>query len=151
MSRAVRALAVLAALVVAWVGNPVPAQASAAGDYANQAFRVTNDKRENHGLRRLQRSDCLQTYARRQAVWMANHETMRHQDLGRVLDACNLSRVGENVAYGYPSGRAVVGAWMRSPGHRANILSTNYRRMGLAARKGDNGRWYVAQVFGRGR
>ena len=38
--------------------------------------------------------------------------------------------------------------WMHSPGHRANILNPDYTLMGIGARKGHNGRWYVAQVFG---
>ena len=37
---------------------------------------------------------------------------------------------------------------MRSSGHRANILNKGFRLMGIGARKGANGRWYVAQVFG---
>jgi uncharacterized protein YkwD len=58
--------------------------------------------------------------------------------------------VGENVAYGYPNGRSVVNdGWMRSPGHRANILNPDFRLMGIGARKGHDGRWYVAQVLGR--
>ena len=39
--------------------------------------------------------------------------------------------------------------WMNSEGHRANILNPSFRLMGIGARKGHNGRWYVAQVFGR--
>ena len=34
-------------------------------------------------------------------------------------------------------------------GHRENILNREFRILGVAARKGDNGRWYAAQVFGR--
>ena len=139
--------AAVAALVVL-VGAPAPAQASAAGDYANAAFRATNDRREAHDLRRLSRGDCLQDFARRQAIRMANQHRMFHQDLGPVLRTCNMSRVGENVARGYRSGAATVRAWMNSPGHRANILNSSYGRMGLAARR-SNGVWYVAQVFGR--
>jgi uncharacterized protein YkwD len=28
---------------------------------------------------------------------------------------------GENIAWGYPTGSAVLGGWLGSPGHRANI------------------------------
>ncbi len=143
-----RALAAAVAALVVLVGTPVPAQAVSAGDYANGAFRATNERRAAHDLARLSRGDCLQRFARRQAIRMAEQDRMFHQDLGRVLRACNLVAVGENVAYGYPSGRATVRAWMNSPGHRANILSRSYRGMGLAARRSD-GVWYVAQVFGR--
>ena len=81
---------------------------------------------------------------------MAQREEMFHQDIGAVLSECGLSAVGENVAYGYGSGRSVVvDGWMNSEGHRANILNASYTLMGIGARKGHNGRWYVAQVFGR--
>ena len=55
--------------------------------------------------------------------------------------------VGENVAFGFRNGKSAVKAWMRSPGHRANILSANYHLMGIAAVNRD-GVWWVAQVFG---
>ena len=59
---------------------------------------------------------------------------------------------GENVAYGYPNGRAVVvaGGWT-SRVTAPTSSSRGYRLMGVAARKGSNGLWYVAQVFGRRR
>ncbi len=64
---------------------------------------------------------------------------------------CRLSTAGENLAYGFPNGRATVQGWMRSPGHRANILARGYRQMAIAARRGGDGLWYVSQVFGRRR
>ena len=33
---------------------------------------------------------------------------------------------GENIAGGYTSPSEVVSAWMNSPGHRANILDTDF-------------------------
>jgi len=33
------------------------------------------------------------------------------------------SRAAENIAYGYPTGTAVLTAWLNSPGHKANIES----------------------------
>ena len=145
----VRLLAAAVTVFVLTGLAPAPVQASPATDYANAAFRATNERRVAHDLVRLTRGDCLQRYARQQAIRMANQRRMFHQDLGPILRNCHMSMVGENVAYGYPTGRAVVRAWMNSPGHRANILEPRYRRMGLAARKGSDGRWYVSQVFGR--
>ncbi|HEX6148221.1 CAP domain-containing protein [Nocardioides sp.] len=117
--------------------------------YQAQARAVTNNRREAHDLVKLRRGKCVQRFARRQASWMARHETMKHQDLGPILRRCNLRSVGENVAYGYPTGRAVVRAWMHSKGHRANILNPGYRLLGMAMRRSDNGTPYAAQVFGR--
>ncbi len=42
--------------------------------------------------------------------------------------------VGENIAWGtlwMATPRAIVSAWMRSPGHRANILDRRYRDTGI--------------------
>ena len=42
--------------------------------------------------------------------------------------------VGENIAWGtrrLATPRAIVAAWMASPGHRANILDPRYRETGI--------------------
>ena len=60
--------------------------------------------------------------------------------------------VGENLALGDFGGDAkLVDAWMNSPGHRANILNTNYQEIGVAVGKGlYEGRttWLAVQSFG---
>jgi len=142
---------IITALTTFALAPPLPAQAATpAATYAHDAFVATNHQRVRHDRVRLTRSDCLQGFARRQARRMARKEEMYHQDLQKVLDACHLRRVGENVAYGFSSGRSVVDdGWMRSKDHRANILDRRFRRMAIAARKGADGRWYVSQVLGR--
>ena len=144
-----------AALLLGGLLSAAPVEAAAPADqrpaahkrYANKAFAATNNRRDAHERRALRRNDCVQKWARRQARKMARQERMFHQDLQPVLRNCGLSTVGENVAYGYPTGQAVVRGWMNSPGHRENILRREFRLMGIAARKG-GGRWYAAQVFG---
>jgi uncharacterized protein YkwD len=41
------------------------------------------------------------------------------------------SQAGENIAWGQRTGRAALTAWLRSPGHRANIESDSYTRHGV--------------------
>ncbi len=41
------------------------------------------------------------------------------------------SWAGENIAAGYSSPTAVMAGWMASSGHRANILSTSFREIGV--------------------
>ena len=53
---------------------------------------------------------------------------------------------GENLAYGFATPESVVKAWMNSPGHRANILSGNYGRMGVGYEVID-GTSYWSQLF----
>lgn len=117
--------------------------------YAQQAFTVTNSKRTAARRVALRKNACLQRYATRQARTMARRQSLFHQQLGPIMSACKLSMVGENVAYGYTSGRAAVAGWMGSPGHRANILNPRYRLLAVGAAQASNGQWYSAQVFGR--
>lgn len=52
--------------------------------------------------------------------------------------------IGENIAYGYPTAYdAVVGGWMCSSGHRANIMNASYNELGV----GVSGTYYT-QDFG---
>lgn len=38
---------------------------------------------------------------------------------------------GENIAAGYPTTRAVVDGWLRSPGHCKNIMSATFKDVGV--------------------
>ncbi len=152
--RAISAVTLLTVLLLTLSAAPSgatrPALARSAATYAQSAFDATNAQRTRHDRRALARGTCLQRYAVRQAKRQANQKRMFHQDLGAIQKACHVGWVGENVAMGYPSGRSLVNqGWMKSAGHRANILNRHYRLMGLAARQSSNGTWYAAQVFGR--
>lgn len=54
---------------------------------------------------------------------------------------------GENIAYGQRTAAEVMNAWMNSPGHRANILSSVYTEIGVGAAKKANGTLYWTQMF----
>jgi hypothetical protein len=43
---------------------------------------------------------------------------------------------GENLARGFTDSSDVVQAWMNSPTHRENMLSSNYKEIGFAIKKG---------------
>jgi len=149
MARLVALVATLFLLATVGTSAPVAAQ-TPEGSYAQQATVATNAQRAGAGLPELATNKCLRRLAVRQATRMAQDKEISHQDLGPVLQKCHLAMAGENVAAGFRSGRSVVDdGWMHSEGHRANILNPSFTLVGIGARKGQNGRWYVAQVFGR--
>lgn len=61
--------------------------------------------------------------------------------------------IGENIALGnFQDDKALVQAWMNSPGHRANILNDRYVEIGISAEKGlyrGEKKWLAVQIFGR--
>lgn len=77
-----------------------------------------------------------------------NHTGSDGSDVAtRVTDAgYNWSAVGENIAKGYASEKAVIAAWKKSPGHCKNIMKAAYTEMGVA-RSGN----YWAQTFAKPR
>jgi uncharacterized protein YkwD len=144
-----RRLLVTALTALLLMAAPPATAATPEQRYASTAHTATNQARAQEDLGELGKNACLTRFAVRQAKRMAARREMYHQDLGPVLQSCGMGAVGENVAYGFRTGTAVVReGWMHSEGHRANILSRDYRLMGIGARKA-GGQWYVAQVFGR--
>jgi uncharacterized protein YkwD len=155
MQRSRRIRSVIAGLLGAGALVAIPltqsAQASPSGTYENSVYANTNAQRDRYDRVLLKGAKCLDIFAERQAREMAQQRRIFHQNLRPILDRCNLSMVGENVAYGYPNGKSAVSAWMRSSGHKANILNPDFRLIAVGAYQDSRGSWYVAQVFGLSR
>ena len=117
--------------------------------YVRKVRVHTNRARKRHDLKRVRTNRCVDRFANKWARKMARRQNLEHQNLTRVMRRCDLTMVGENIAYGYRSGKAVVRGWMRSEGHRANILTGRYRLMGVGMKRDNRGRAWVSQVFAR--
>jgi uncharacterized protein YkwD len=50
---------------------------------------------------------------------------------------------GENIAQGYPTAHSACRAWMKSHGHRANILNPRLTRIGAGYAPGRSGPYWV--------
>ncbi|HEY1834369.1 MAG TPA: CAP domain-containing protein [Solirubrobacteraceae bacterium] len=108
-------------------------------------LRLVNRERARHGERQLHWNEHLVRAAQSHTHSMAFGDYFAHEGAGggtplsRLRQAGYISRrkgyeIGENIAWG--SGRlgtphAIVAGWMRSPGHRANILDPRYRDTGV--------------------
>jgi len=120
--------------------------------YAAEVLRLVNSERRKKGLCKLSAKDTLLNSA---AMTRANEITRRwshtrpngkdpftaYTGIGGQMGS-----MGENIAYGQTSPAAVVRAWMNSPGHRANILGSNYTHLGVGVFE-LNGVLYWAQLF----
>jgi len=138
-------LALVAALVVMTGG---PAVAASSARLESDVVTYTNAERAKRDLTKLSTSTCLDRYAESHARKQARAKKVSRPRLSTVRRACGLSTVGARVTSGRTSGRSVVKAWMKSPRHRAHLLRSGYRIVGVGAAKAANGRWYYALVFG---
>ena len=84
-----------------------------------------NGDRSAAGLGQLCANAQLNGFAQSWANWMAQNQSLSHQDLGAVLGGTAFNTVAENILSG-PGGMSagqMEGAWMASSGHRENILN----------------------------
>ena len=108
-----------------------------------------NRARKQRGLSKLDRNSRLQRAAQRHNETMMDKGVLLAPVPGRGLarDAASQRRVphrraaawtyGENIAYGgeqHGTPKAISKAWMKSPGHRANILNRTSRTSASASR-----------------
>ena len=126
-----------AAGVVARAKDPSIVTDSGASLSATEAAVVarTNDARAQRGLGPLAADAALMNASRRQAAWMARNRNLSHGQ-----------GVTENIAMGQSSAAETVADWMRSDGHRANILGS-HRRIGVAMARAADGTVYWCQQF----
>ena len=148
------------------VNEPLPTQSVIDVVLPNGALNwsdiltYTNEERAKEGLRPLLYNAQLSTIAEAKALDMIEKQYFAHVspsgvDVSVMADTYGYAylNIGENLALGdFESSREVVTGWMNSPGHRENIMNTNYREIGIAALLGTyEGRkvWYAVQEFGR--
>ena len=115
-----------------------------ASSFAHQVAALVNAERAKAGLKPLATYAPLTKVAYDKAVDMYTNNYFSHQSptYGSPFDmmrayGVTYSYAGENIAKGQRSPAEVMQAWMNSPGHRANILSSNFTRIGVAYYKGE--------------
>jgi hypothetical protein len=104
----------------------------------------TNAARSANGLASLVENTRLDQAASARLASMQSQHYFGHTQpdgtsFGEAATAAGYSwrSIAENLACGYTAPQAIVDAWMASPGHRANMLTSSYREVGFAMGTGD--------------
>ncbi|AZU60864.1 SafA/ExsA family spore coat assembly protein [Neobacillus mesonae] len=120
----------------------------------NQVIQLTNQERAKNGLKPLTANWELSRVARYKAMDMRDKNYFSHTSptYGSPFDMIKnfgiaYRSAAENIAAGQTTPAAVVKAWMNSPGHRANILSTSTNQIGVGYAKGGSYGHYWVQMF----
>lgn len=115
-----------------------------------QMVNIVNDERAtNGGHRDLSNRIDLNELANVRAKEIAqkfSHTRPDGSSCFSILDDIHYMSAGENIAYGQTSPAEVMNSWMKSPGHRANILSSDFNCIGVGHYKTD-GIDYWVQIF----
>ncbi|TCO74936.1 spore coat assembly protein SafA/uncharacterized YkwD family protein [Marinisporobacter balticus] len=122
----------------------------------NEVIKLVNMERSKNGLQPLTTNWQLSRCARYKSQDMINKNYFAHQSPTygspfKMMESFGLhfSAAGENIAKGQRTPQAVMNAWMNSPGHRSNILSTSFSEIGVGLAKDKSGVCYWTQMFMR--
>lgn len=122
--------------------------------YEERVAQLVNVEREKNGLQPLLFDSSISNVARAKSKDMADNNYFAHQSptygsAGDMLRnfGINWSAWGENIASGQDTPEEVVNAWMNSEGHRANILSSNFGKIGVGYVTNGSGTPYWTQLF----
>ncbi|ALC85692.1 MULTISPECIES: CAP domain-containing protein [unclassified Bacillus (in: firmicutes)] len=119
-----------------------------------QVVDLTNQERAKEGLKALQIDVKLTQSAQEKSQDMKNKNYFSHTSptYGSPFDqmkalGITYNSAGENIAMGQPSAEEVVDAWMKSPGHRENIMNPSFTHIGVGL--SDSGFYWTQQFIGK--
>lgn len=126
----------------------------------DEIIRLTNEKRAENGLSALSYNTTLAQAALAKGNDMINKNYWAHvapdgtQPWAFFLNAgYKYKYAGENLARDFNDSVSTVNAWMTSPSHKENMLSPNYKEIGVALVNGSltgSETTLVVQFFGTG-
>jgi uncharacterized protein YkwD len=99
----------------------------------------TNQERVARGLPALSVNENLTRAANAKARDMLQREYFAHAEWERFIRTSGYfyCSAGENLGLNQTEAGELVGEWMDSPTHRANLLKSRYREIGVAVVRGN--------------
>ena len=120
-------------------------------NFASEVLRLVNKERAKAGLPAYTTSQPLTSAANKRAQEITRTFSHTRPNGSSFFTALREYRVpfrasGENIAFGQKTPQEVVTTWMRSPGHRRNILSPRFKKIGIGIAQ-KSGRNYWTELF----
>lgn len=122
--------------------------------FMNDVVKYTNQYRAKNGRKAVTMDNTLAFVASYRSAEMAQKDILSHTrpngskfyDLAKKYGV-SYTFIGENIGAYQMSAKEVVDAWYNSAGHRANMLSTNYTKIGVGIGLTSDGYYYWTQIF----
>jgi uncharacterized YkwD family protein len=116
--------------------------------YQTEILTLVNKERNSRGLHSLVLSAAISKVTVEKSKDMAIYDYFAHEspNYGSPFDmmrkfGITYKAAGENIAKGHTTPAEVMKGWMDSPGHKANILSSNFNKIGIGMYRGDSIYW----------
>ena len=119
--------------------------------YVKGVFEIVNQVRQEEEKSPLEWDDTLNDCAAKRAEELAENFSHTRPDntscftIFKEYDVYYMT-AGENIAMGQKNPEQVMSSWMNSSGHKANILNSEFGKIGIGCYK-KNGIYYWVQMF----
>lgn len=134
--------------------QPEPDRPEELSEAQIRLVKLHNEERLKRSKISLEPNTELMQAAQYHAEWMAANKRMSHKGANRSSPFQRIKATGyeynyaaENVAYGGESLVSIMRMWMRSRGHRNNLLNGRFIHIGTGVAE-NSGRFYYCAVFG---
>mgnify|MGYP001041825402 CR=1 FL=1 len=127
--------------------------ATTKNSYAEKVLKLVNKERAKAGRKALKLDGLLNRAAMVRAKEIRevfSHDRPDGSSCFSIMKEIGISyrAVGENIAAGQLTPEDVVNSWMNSEGHRANILSKDFEKLGVGyVKTGGTYKHYWVQLF----
>ena len=127
--------------------------ATTKNSYAEKVLKLVNKERAKAGRKALKLDASLNRAAKvraKEITEVFSHDRPDGSSCFSIMKEMGISyrAVGENIAAGQPTPKEVVHSWMNSEGHRANILSKEFEKLGVGyVKTGGTYKHYWVQLF----
>lgn len=112
------------------------------GRVVQRILDLTNIERRRVGYPALSLNSQLIAAAQAHSEKMARHNQLKHQLPGELKLGDRISQAGyrwsavaENIGWNYQTPEDAIEGWMKSPGHRKNLLNPKYKELGVGYSK----------------
>lgn len=123
-------------------------------EFADKVIELVNAARAKEGLSPLTKDTTLTNLSNirsKETATQFSHQRPDGTSWSTVLKQNNVSytSAAENIAAGQNTPEAVAKEWMDSPSHRANIMNSDYNKIGVSCYVDQNApyRYYWEQLF----
>jgi uncharacterized protein YkwD len=116
----------------------------------DELIHLHNKRRKKSRFWRLpefKKDAKLMEYAQRWAVEMSADNKLYHSKITDIM-RLGYNNVAENIAAGQKDMESVMDSWMKSMGHRSNILNRSFTNIGCGYAISKNGTPYWCVCFG---
>ena len=117
-----------------------------------ETMALINAYRVSIGLNALKEINHISFKSEEHNTYMITNNVVNHDDFvsrsENIMQVLGAKSVAENIAYNYNSPQTAVDAWLKSPGHKANIEG-NFTHFGLAVKVNAEGKKYYTNIFAK--